>query len=222
MLYFFLACFLAGSALSLAEETTEQVFTSIYDQAIWGKDESGKGTSGGGSTIEATEEYRAFLQDFLKRHSIKSVVDVGCGDWQFSRLIHWGDIQYTGIDIVKPVIERNQKAYSTPSIAFIHGNGIYMDLPKADLLLCKDVLQHLSDEDIMAFTHQFGKFKHCLITNDADVPHLSNYNCPIKQGEWRTLDLTRSPFAMKGTKVLTYNAKYTLKEVLHVEAPNKK
>jgi hypothetical protein len=76
----------------------------IYADGAWGKDGAGKGTSGTGSTLEITREYRAYVEDFLKKHSVKSVVDAGCGDWTFSSAIDWGDASYLGVDIASDVM----------------------------------------------------------------------------------------------------------------------
>ena len=40
---------------------------------------------------------------------IKSVCDIGCGDWQFSQYIDFKGFKYTGIDCVKSVIDENKK-----------------------------------------------------------------------------------------------------------------
>ena len=59
-------------------------FNRIYAEGRWGQDVTGKGTSGPGSTLEITREYRAYVEEFVKKHAVKSVVDAGCGDWSFS------------------------------------------------------------------------------------------------------------------------------------------
>src|SRR5215467_8001474 len=59
-------------------------FNRIYAEGRWGKDGTGKGTSGYGSTLEITREYRAYVEDFMKKHAVRSVIDAGCGDWSFS------------------------------------------------------------------------------------------------------------------------------------------
>ena len=35
-------------------------------------------------------------QQFLKDNAIRSVVDAGCGDWEFSQAIDWTGIDYKG------------------------------------------------------------------------------------------------------------------------------
>lgn len=201
--------FLFSIALIYAEPSAEEVFTNIYDSQAWGVDDEGNGTSGTGSTLDHTVEYRVFLQNFLKSQNIHSVVDVGCGDWEFSCAIDWSGIRYIGYDVVLSVIQRNNEKYSSPSISFIHGNAINIKLPKANLLICKDVLQHLTNDDVFRFIKQFRKYKYCLITNDLyyidhDVPKV---NQEIQRGEERPIDLSKPPFSLSGQPVLIYNEK---------------
>ena len=130
---------LLACAFLCAENQTEKVFTHIYTLGEW--DESGFSLSG--SQVEITQVYMDYLQNFLREHEIHSVVDLGCGDWAFSRYIDWKGIEYLGIDIVKSVVERNQRLFTQPNVTFIYADALNMELPEADLLLCKDVFQHL-------------------------------------------------------------------------------
>ena len=78
-------------------------FTNIYEKELWGR---GKG-SGAGSRPKFNVPYITFLENFLRDNNIKSVIDFGCGDWQFSQYIDWGNVNYLGLDVVDFVIERN-------------------------------------------------------------------------------------------------------------------
>jgi len=142
--------------------THKEIFTEIYDKGIWG------GGSGGGSSPENTVEYRALLQKFLKDHDIKSVVDYGCGDWSFSRLIDWSGIEYLGIDTVELVILNNINRFQKINIHFSVG---FLYPVAADLLIVKDVFQHWSNESIYDFFEDLEyrhDFKFILITNTSD------------------------------------------------------
>ena len=103
-------------------------FNCVYAKGRWGKDSTGKGTSGSGSTLEVTREYRAYLENFIKTHAVKSVVDAGCGDWTFSRAIDWGHASYLGIDIASDVIKAVSKKHEKDKIKFEVGD-ITEDLP---------------------------------------------------------------------------------------------
>ena len=125
-------------------------FNRIYATGRWATDAAGKGTSGSGSTLEITREYRAYIEDFIKKHEVNSVIDAGCGDWSYSSVIDWGDASYLGIDIASDVIVPVRKKYETGKIKFQVGD-ITEELPAADLLISKDVLQHLFNDLIHKF-----------------------------------------------------------------------
>ncbi len=143
-------------------------FNHIYAEGIWGRDDTGKGTSGSGSTLEITREYRAYVEDFMKKHAVKSVVDAGCGDWSFSSAMDWGDASYLGVDIASDIVEADRKKYERDKIKFQVGD-ITEELPAADLLISKDVLQHLSNGLVQKFIEnnlKKGKYKWVILTND--------------------------------------------------------
>jgi SAM-dependent methyltransferase len=196
--------------------SVEEVFTSIYDNEVWGV-EGEKCLSGFGSTVKSTEEYRRFIQNVFVLADIHSVVDAGCGDWVFSKEINWKGINYIGYDAVLSVIEENKNKYGKSNISFIQGDILSIDLPPADLLICKDVLQHLTNEDVLTFIKQLPKFKYCLITNDIDRATNTSQNQDIQRGDYRTIDLTRPPFSVKGTKILTYQVGWATKQVLLIK-----
>jgi hypothetical protein len=76
------------------------------------------------------------LADFMHNNAVTSVVDAGCGDCQFSRVMDWSGIRYQGFDVVDTVIDLN-KERSASNITFATLRSI-SDLPKADLVVCKD------------------------------------------------------------------------------------
>lgn len=196
------------------------VFDEIYAASYW----SGGG-SGGGSSVLSTYRYRKFLERFFRARNIKSIVDLGCGDWQFSRLIDFAGLRYQGYDVSKTVIECNKKLYSTTNIDFYDFTS-YENLPSADLLICKDVLQHLSNEEIEKIISIFHRYKFVLLTNDVvNMSRLGEWlwkvrrfglgfkslqvplvNGDIKIGDYRPVDPTQMPFNVKARKVLQWKA----------------
>lgn len=201
-----------------SEDSAQAVFTKVYDEAHWGRNERGEGYSGTGSLVRFASEYMIYLQNFLSEKNIQSVVDIGCGDWEFSKYVDWKDIAYKGLDVVPSVIDKNIKNFSSPSVSFACVDVIHSDLPIGDLMLCKDVLQHLTNSDILALIKQIGKYKYCLITNDVNPHTLTSDNSEILwRGNYRPLDLTKPPYNLKGTKVLTYRAYNAVKQVLLID-----
>ena len=91
-------------------------FNRIYSEGVWGKDAAGKGVSGSGSTLEITRDYRAYLEEFIKTHGVKSVVDAGCGDWGFSSSIDWNGASYLGVDIASDVIDADRRTHEKGNV----------------------------------------------------------------------------------------------------------
>jgi len=130
----------------------ENKFTEIYDKKKWGC-KNGKGSSGSGSNNSPdTKWYINLLMKHIEATGSKSICDIGCGDWEFSKTIDWGGLHYTGIDCVKSVIEDNIKNYEKDNIKFIHedaGSTGGTTLAKGyDLVILKDVIQHWTDDKI--------------------------------------------------------------------------
>ena len=186
-------CYFAINAVN--QQLLTDTFNRIYAEGTWGKDVAGKGTSGTGSTLEITREYRVYLEDFMKKHSVKSVVDAGSGDWSFSSAIDWGDASYLGIDIASDVIAAVRNKHERGRIKFQVGD-ITDELPAAELLISKDVLQHLSNELVHKFIRnnlRKGKYKWVILTNDR-----GSENRDVASGGYRGIDLAAPPFAVRG------------------------
>jgi SAM-dependent methyltransferase len=177
------------------ERRLSGTFNRIYADGTWGRDVAGRGTSGTGSTLAITEQYRAYIEDFIKTHDVRSVVDAGCGDWGFSSAIEWGEASYLGVDIASDVIATVRRRHESDKIRFQVGD-ITDDLPAADLLISKDVLQHLSNSMVGRFISNNlrpGKYKWVILTNDR-----GSGNPDVASGGYRTIDLAAPPFEVKG------------------------
>ncbi|MDA1246240.1 MAG: class I SAM-dependent methyltransferase [Cyanobacteria bacterium] len=187
------------------------IFDKIYENSYWGNG------SGGGSSPEATQPYKIFLEGFIRQHNIKSIIDLGCGDWQFSQFLDFGSATYIGIDASNNVIAKNKKSFARPGVSFTNLPKNINELPSADLLVCKDVLMHLSTKEVKDILSILPRFKYALITND--IPCVSIFgrillklrslfapvvNKEIKTGDYRPLDPTKYPFNFKLKKAFEW------------------
>ena len=175
------------------------IFERIYEDDAWRG-----GGSGEGSQLVHNRGYVAFLQKFLAERKIRSVVDLGCGDWQFSRTIDWRGIDYRGYDLVRTVIEHNRRKFGGAHISFHLFDGDFAHLPAADLLIAKDVLQHWSNRAIAELLPHLSRFRFCLITNCVNAGGPTE-NRDIADGEFRPLDLRLPPFAVKAAEVYGFS-----------------
>ena len=140
----------------------EKAFTEIYKKNKWG---NGSG-SGSNMTID-NQKYIELLESILNEYNIQTICDIGCGDWQFSQFINWGNREYTGIDCVKSVIDANKKQFDDNNIKFIHKSLDSNYTPKGfDLIILKDVIQHWEDKDILSFLQPIiDNNKYVFLTN---------------------------------------------------------
>lgn len=179
-----------------------EAFISKYEDPAsdWG------GHSGGGSHSYFTIPYRGFVSGFIRMNNISSVVDIGCGDWQFSKFMDFGGASYTGLDVVPALIDSNSARFGGPQCQFALMPTDLSDTPSGDLLLMKDVLQHLPDREIRRFvTDVFPRFRYCLITNSYQKLD-TGQNHEIRVGNFRCLDLTAAPYRLRGAYVLEFSS----------------
>jgi len=173
-------------------------FTRAYKDGQW------HNGSGSGSSAVNTREYRRFLQDYMRGHAVRSVLDIGCGDWQFSRLVNWTGIAYLGVDLVPDVITADSIAYGHRGAVFACADILDVAvLPAADLILVKDLLQHWPDTAIERLRGQLAG-RRALLTYDHAPAGAAAPDTP--PGGYRPLDLTRPPYDWPVREVLRYEA----------------
>lgn len=172
-------------------------FKKIYENNEWTYG------SGEGSLPIHNLGYMEILESIIKENKIKSIIDLGCGDWQFSEFINWDGVQYDGYDLIKSIINKNRENYRESNIRFHLFSGDFNELPKADLLIAKDVLQHWSHNTINKFIPHLKKYKYSLITNCVKRSGKTK-NLDIDDGEFRHLDIRLPPFNLKADELLSY------------------
>lgn len=173
----------------------KEIFEYIYNFNVW-KNEIGGTATGPGSCIECSNPYIMFLEAFVKKYQIKSMLDLGCGDFNLMKHFNFSNIEYLGIDIVDIIIEENNKKFSNNNIKFISDNILsYKPEKTYDLVIIKDVLQHFSNTNVISCIKNINYCKYILITNDYTP---INKNC--KDGEYRQLNLYIEPYSMSNIK----------------------
>jgi trans-aconitate methyltransferase len=111
---------------------------------IWDERYRAGGNSGYGSYGPQLVDKLTYITQTVK--NIESIVDVGCGDFNFGRNLmgFYPNTTYLGLDISKVVIDQNKSRYLGYNFQLMEVAG---DIPSADLVLCMDVLFHLTEED---------------------------------------------------------------------------
>jgi SAM-dependent methyltransferase len=172
-------------------------FEDVYAENRWGKG------SGPGSSPKNTIFYRAFLEQFMKVNAVRSVTDLGCGDWQLSRFLDWSGIDYIGLDVVPHLVEANTKAFGARGVEFRVLESVD-DLPGGDLLLAKEIFQHLPNAMICDYLEAIrNKYRMALITNGIEPSSYCNVDIAI--GDVRPLHMHEAPFSVPGAFVFNHS-----------------
>ena len=176
-----------------------EVFTEQYCTRKWGCLES---ASGRGSTLSRTRNLRKGLGEIFNVGAVRSVVDIGCGDFNWMSGMDLSCIDYTGLDIVPQVVEENTRKYAAPNIRFQVFDIIDDIPPPADLIICRDLFSHLSNEDSLRALHNIrqsryryfaaSQFGHFLGTKHDSLSSTANQD--IETGDWRACSMNLHPF----------------------------
>ena len=133
-----------NAGLSLRE-----VFERVYARNQW-RGAKGQFCSGDGSSEGFARPYAESIQSLIGTHGVKTILDLGCGDFAVGRLLASPGVKYTGVDVVEPLIQRNRVLFENDHTRFLCLDMTSDALPMADLCLVRQVLQHLSNAEIRA------------------------------------------------------------------------
>jgi SAM-dependent methyltransferase len=185
-----------------------EVFSDIYAKKQWGDEEDQKFTSGSGSRAAYASPYCELIDSFIRKHKIKTVVDLGCGDFRVGRGIARPEISYIGVDVVQDLIAHNARTFGADHIRFQVADLTSGALPDGDLCLIRQVLQHLSNNEILMALERCEKYPYIVITEhlpngrrikpNLDKPHGPDIRLYSNSGVF----IDQPPFAQKAAKLL--------------------
>ena len=212
----------------------KSAFQKIYDVHSWG----GTSRSGPGSDPDNIREYIKNMNKLISAYSVQglsSICEIGCGDWATTRHIEISkNLSYSGIDIVPELIASNQQAYGSSNVRFICADAVEDDIPEADIIIIKDVLQHLSNESVkLILSKSLAKGKILIVTNDIlkqslrsrfgpfkvwrNLDEMGKLNQDIKDGGSRPIDITIPPFCIKAVESIRFNTFFSEKTIKYVK-----
>lgn len=144
---------------------TKDAMAQIYEQQLWGAGASSF-YSGEGSHLDyIVKPYiRALRAFFSAFESPLSVADLGCGDFNIGSKLTQYTSQYIGVDIVPSLIIYNKKLYADEITNFQCLDLAKDDLPLADCAIVRQVLQHLSNEEIHDILNKLVQYRYLIIT----------------------------------------------------------
>ena len=174
---------------ALQGRDAQAIFSEYYQRNTWGSADS---RSGRGSDLKQTATLREVLPKLLSELQVRRLLDVPCGDFHWMSQVPLADVEYIGGDIVPQMVEHNQAHHGREGVTFRHLDLLADELPRADLVLCRDCLVHFSLADIdRAVDRLLASQSTWLLTT---VFRDRRSNTDIVTGQWRPLNLLAPPF----------------------------
>jgi len=149
--------------------------------------------SGPGSGLERTSAFRGDLAALLNEFGVRSLLDAGCGDFNWQHAIDVRLDTYIGVDVVPDLIDANQRKYGSRNTRFLNADISRDPLPVCDLILCRDCLVHFSFMDVAATLRNFKSSGSRYLLTTTFIGERENLDIPT--GAWRTLNFERPLFS---------------------------
>ncbi|HEY3442761.1 MAG TPA: class I SAM-dependent methyltransferase [Paludibaculum sp.] len=165
----------------------DRVFSEIQKSNLWGAEES---VSGLGSELDATAIVRAELPVILRDLGADSMLDIPCGDFRWLSETELPVSRYIGGDIVEALVERNRAKFGGRE--FRHLDLCSGDLPKVDVVFCRDCLVHLSFENVHKAIANLKRSGSTWLLTTTFLE--CEENTDIVNGDWRMLNFELAPF----------------------------
>ncbi len=142
-----------------------RVMEQVYEKNLWGGNK-GKFYSGEGSHLpEIVNPYIAAVTSFLT--SFKNpltVCDLGCGDFNVGKELVTHTKKYIAVDIVPSLITSNKEIFKAQNLEFQCLDIAIADLPAGDCAILRQVLQHLSNNEIQSILKKLANYKYIILT----------------------------------------------------------
>jgi SAM-dependent methyltransferase len=149
--------------------STRQLFEHIYARQKWGTAAhharffSGPGSHEPDVVEPYVEAVRAFLRDMAPA---PDVVDLGCGDFNIGRQVRDACGTYIACDIVPALITHNRERFAALDVDFRVVDLTDDELPAGEVVFIRQVLQHLSNDQIMQALPRIRRGFRCVVLTE--------------------------------------------------------
>ncbi|WP_439151936.1 class I SAM-dependent methyltransferase [Winogradskyella sp.] len=183
----------------------------IYKNHLWGGNEFDFYSGEGSHNSRIVNSYTKVVADFLKSHnSSLTVCDLGCGDFNIGKHLTSFTKKYIAVDIVEDLVERNRSKFKADNLEFQCSDISKDELPKADCIILRQVLQHLSNTEIKRIVDKLSNYKYIILTEHLpegdftpNKDKIASQGIRLKQNSG--VDLLAEPFNLAIDKVNVLN-----------------
>lgn len=167
----------------LSRLSVQEAFDEVYRKGMW---RQGNSSSGLGSEGLMAERYVELVEEYTSKHKLGTVVDAGCGDFSIGSRLAQNFERYMAFDVSQFIIETNKRRYADfrrKNVTFDVADMTSEAFPQADLVLIRQVLQHLTNAQIERVLKNLeaSDWRRVLITEDVYDPRnnqLPNLDLP--------------------------------------------
>ncbi len=148
-----------------------------------------------GSALKSTEHIRGELPGLLHRLGAAVLLDAPCGDLNWISHVDLSTIDYIGCDFDREhLVVAKRRKVAMKSRCLLMRDIILDSLPGADVMLCREFLQHLPYNQVEAVLVNFleSGARWLLATSHGNS---ENYDI-AKMGMFRPLNLLKEPFSL--------------------------
>jgi hypothetical protein len=182
-----------------------EVFGAIYREKLWGSRGDSEYCSGSGSHDESiVRPYVENVQSFVSGlPQPPNAVDLGCGDFNVGSQIRSRCAEYVATDVVRDLIERNARTFAAANVSFRCIDIVADPLPGGEVAFLRQVLQHLSNAQIVAVVPKLYQFRWLVVSEHIPCRDgfVANHDKPIGPGVRERFGsgvvLTERPFNLR-------------------------
>ena len=174
----------------------------------WERNYARGASSGSGSYGGLGAGKSRFLNDLVREHAVRSVIELGCGDGNQLAMAQYPS--YVGLDVSRAAIACCQRRFADDPAKsfFLYDGSCFTDRAgvfTADLALSLDVIYHLTEDTVFEayLRHLFAAGRRLVVIYSTNMeisgtaPHVRHRrftpwveaNCP----EWTLTKVTRGP-----------------------------
>ncbi|MGY5353834.1 methyltransferase [Wenyingzhuangia sp. IMCC45467] len=190
---------------------TKEAMEQVYEMNLWGGVDYDFYSGEGSHQPKIIKPYINVVSEFLNSFKVPlTLCDLGCGDFNVGKNLVPYCKKYIAIDIVENLIDYNKKQFQVENLVFKCLDIAVDDLPIADCVIVRQVLQHLSNKEVERVIKKLYNYKYVILTEHIPmgnfVPNkdiISGQGIRIKKQSG--LNILAAPFCfkVKNTKELT-------------------
>ena len=201
----------------------KKVFENVYTTKKWGSKSNTPFYSGIGSYDKnIVDHYVNVIKHFTEKFQKKfNVIDIGCGDFNVGKKLLPYFNNYIGVDVVESLIKYNRSKFKNLNVNFEVLDITNQSISFTDVIILRQVLQHLSNQDIIStLKNIYLKSKYIIFTDSLPInsftPNLDiESGGKTRIGKNSGVDITSQPFNFSFQEkqdLLTINETWNFKD----------